>query len=76
MLNRIIRTSTSPKKLKTAPVTPLNKAEAGTGSVVQKKLFFKISQYSQWCTSFGVSFNKVAMLFKRDSDTGVSLLIL
>ena len=47
MLNRIIRTPTSPKKLKTAPVTPLDKAEAGTGSVVQKKLFFKISQYSQ-----------------------------
>ena len=55
--------------------------EAATGGVLWKKLFLKISQYSQENTCVGVSFNKTAGLkpckfLKRDSNVGVFLWIL
>ena len=62
------------QRIGSSPPRNVSKAVSRTCSV--KKVFFKISQYSQENTCLGVSFNTVAVMIKRDSSIGVFLWIL
>ena len=76
-----IETTTKFARLKSISSIEDSYLEAATGGVLQKKLFLKVSQYSQEnkCVSLFLIKLQVfspASLLKRDSNTGVFLWIL